>query len=101
MSVVLLGVIGERRFLLTGDVEEDIDPSLLAAGLPRLDLLKVAHHGSRTATTEAFVAAVRPRVAVASAGADNPYGHPARPRSSGSPPPARGCTGPTVDGSVT
>jgi competence protein ComEC len=79
VSVVLLGVIGERRFLLTGDVEEDVDPSLLTGGLPRVDLLKVAHHGSRTATTEAFVAAVRPRVAVASAGADNPYGHPARP----------------------
>ena len=79
VSVVLLGAIGERRFLLTGDVEEDVDPSLLTGGLPRVDLLKVAHHGSRTATTEAFVAAVRPRVAVASAGADNPYGHPARP----------------------
>ena len=50
-------------FLLTGDVEEDVDPSLLTGGLPRLDLLKVADHGSRTATTEAFVAAVRPRVA--------------------------------------
>jgi competence protein ComEC len=78
VSVVLLGTIGERRFLLAGDVEEDIDPSLLSAGLPRLDLLKVAHHGSRTATTESFVKAVRPRVAVASAGADNRYGHPAR-----------------------
>ena len=79
VSVVLLGVVGERRFLLTGDVEEDVDPSLLTKGLPRVDLLKVAHHGSRTATTDAFLAAVRPRVAVASAGADNPYGHPARP----------------------
>ena len=79
VSVVLLGTIGERRFLLTGDVEEDVDPSLLTGGLPRIDLLKVAHHGSRTATTDAFLAAVRPWVAVASAGADNPYGHPARP----------------------
>jgi competence protein ComEC len=78
VSVVLLGAIGERRFLLAGDVEEDIDPSLLTAGLPRLDFLKVAHHGSRTATTQSFVQAVRPRVAVASAGAGNRYGHPAR-----------------------
>ncbi len=78
VSVVLLGTVGQRRFLLAGDVEEDIDRSLLAEGLPRLDLLKVAHHGSRTATTEAFVDAVRPRVAVASAGAGNTYGHPAR-----------------------
>ena len=72
------------RFLLLGDVEEAIDPQLLAAGLPRVDLLKVAHHGSRTATTQAFVDAVRPRIAVASAGAGNPYGHPdAGRRSSG------------------
>ena len=78
VSVVLLGAIGERRFLLAGDVEQDIDPSLLAEGLPRLDFLKVAHHGSRTATTEPFVAAVRPKVAVASAGTGNTYGHPAR-----------------------
>jgi competence protein ComEC len=78
VSVVLLGTVGPRRFLLAGDVEQDIDPSLLAEGLPRLDFLKVAHHGSRTATTQPFVDAVRPRVAVASAGAGNPYGHPAR-----------------------
>jgi competence protein ComEC len=78
VSVVLLGTVGERRFLLAGDVEEEVDPSLLGARLPPLDLLKVAHHGSRTATTDAFVAAVRPRVAVASAGLGNPYGHPAR-----------------------
>ncbi|HEV7603563.1 MAG TPA: ComEC/Rec2 family competence protein [Candidatus Limnocylindrales bacterium] len=78
VSVVLLGQVGDRRFLLMGDVEEAIDPSLLADGLPRVDLLKIAHHGSRTATTEAFVEAVRPAVAVASAGSGNPYGHPAK-----------------------
>ena len=78
VSVVLLGQVGERRFLLMGDVEEGIDPSLLKDGLPHVDLLKVAHHGSRTATTQAFVDATRPRVAVASAGAGNPYGHPVK-----------------------
>jgi len=78
VSVVLLGVVGQRRFLLAGDVEQDIDPSLLAEGLPAVDLLKVAHHGSKTATTDAFLAAVRPKIAVASAGTGNPYGHPAR-----------------------
>jgi len=78
VSVVLAGQVGARRFLLMGDVEEAIDPELLAADLPRVDLLKVAHHGSRTATTQAFVDAVRPRIAVASAGAGNPYGHPTR-----------------------
>jgi competence protein ComEC len=78
VSVVLLGQVGNRRFLLMGDVEQAIDPELLADGLPHVDLLKVAHHGSRTATTQPFVDAVRPAVAVASAGAGNPYGHPAK-----------------------
>ncbi len=67
-----------RRFLLTGDVEEDDRPDAVAARPARVDLLKVAHHGSRTATTQAFLDAVRPRVAIASAGAGNPYGHPTR-----------------------
>ena len=78
VSIVLLGQVDRRRFLLAGDIEQDIDPALLASGLPHVDLLKVAHHGSKTATTQAFVDAVRPRIAVASAGAGNPYGHPAR-----------------------
>jgi len=79
-SIVLDLRYGERRFLLMGDVEDDVDPELLAAGIAddgRVDLLKVAHHGSRTASTEAFLAALRPRVAVTSAGTGNRYGHPA------------------------
>jgi competence protein ComEC len=78
VSIVLFGEVGGRSFLLTGDIEDGIDPVLLTRRLPRVDLLKVAHHGSRTATTEAFVDAVRPGVAIASAGTGNPYGHPTR-----------------------
>ncbi len=78
VSIVLLGQVGERRFLLMGDVEEGIDPTLLKDDLPHVDLLKVAHHGSKTATTQAFVDATRPTVAVASAGTGNPYGHPTK-----------------------
>jgi competence protein ComEC len=78
VSIVLLGEVGGRRFLLSGDVEDDVDPLLAQRGIPPVDILKVAHHGSGTATTPAFLAAVRARIAVVSAGADNPYGHPAR-----------------------
>ncbi|HUQ77966.1 MAG TPA: ComEC/Rec2 family competence protein [Patescibacteria group bacterium] len=78
VSIVLLGEVAGRRFLLTGDVEDDVDPVLARRGLPSVDILKVAHHGSGTATTPAFLDAVRPRIAVVSSGADNPYGHPAR-----------------------
>ncbi|MCI0345277.1 MAG: competence protein ComEC family protein [Chloroflexi bacterium] len=77
VSIVLLGEVAGRRFLLTGDVEEGVDPALLAEGLPSLDLLKVAHHGSKTASTDAFLEAVQPRVTIVSAGTRNPYGHPA------------------------
>jgi competence protein ComEC len=75
VSIVLLGSVAGRRFLLTGDVEEEVDPDLLVR-VGHVDLLKVAHHGSRTASTDAFLDAVVPTVAVASAGAGNPYGHP-------------------------
>jgi competence protein ComEC len=78
VSIVLLGEVAGRRFLLTGDVEDDVDPVLAARGIPPVDILKVAHHGSGTASTPAFVDEVRPRVAIVSAGAGNPYGHPAR-----------------------
>jgi competence protein ComEC len=75
-SIVLLGEYEGRRFLLTGDIEEDVDPILLGRGLPAVDMLKVAHHGSATASSDVLLATVRPTVAVVSVGADNPYGHP-------------------------
>ncbi|HET9346412.1 MAG TPA: ComEC/Rec2 family competence protein [Candidatus Limnocylindrales bacterium] len=78
VSIVLLGEVDGRRILLTGDVEDDVDPVLAGRGLPRIDFLKVAHHGSGTASTVAFLDVARPSLAVVSAGADNPYGHPAR-----------------------
>jgi competence protein ComEC len=76
-SVVLLGQYENRRFLLTGDAEDDVDPVLLARGLPAVDMLKVPHHGSATASSDDLLAALRPGVAVVSVGAANTYGHPA------------------------
>ena len=81
-SVVLDLRFGQRRMLFTGDMEEEIDPQLIARGLAQhlggpIDVLKVAHHGSATATTDALLDVLQPRVAVISVGADNNYGHPA------------------------
>lgn len=77
VSIVLLGEVAGRRILLAGDIEQGIDPILVGRGLPSVDVLKVAHHGSRTASTDAFLGATRPGIAIVSAGAGNPYGHPA------------------------
>ena len=75
VSIVFLGAVAGRRFLLTGDVEQEVDPELLDR-VGHVDLLKIAHHGSRTASTDAFLDAVDPTIAIASAGTGNPYGHP-------------------------
>ena len=79
-STVLLARYGAVRFLLTGDAEA-AEEERLVAGQPamlRAEVLKVAHHGSSTSSTPAFLAAVRPRVALVSVGAGNMYGHPSR-----------------------
>ncbi len=64
--------------LLTGDVEEPAERELLSRGpgMLRADVMLVPHHGSRTSSTEAFVAAVSPRFAVVPAGYRNRFGHP-------------------------
>jgi competence protein ComEC len=78
-SLVLLLHYGEHRFLLTGDAEKQIEWHLLDSGeVPKIDVLKVAHHGSRTSSTQEFLDAARPRVALISVGADNFYGLPNR-----------------------
>jgi competence protein ComEC len=76
-SMTLRLSYGRRSFLLTGDLEAEAERALLAHGLvPSADVLKVAHHGSRTSTTKRFLRAVGPSLAVISSGAGNRYGHP-------------------------
>jgi len=77
-SVVLEVRLGDVRFLFTGDIESAAEARLVEMGRVRpADVLKVAHHGSRTSSANAFIAAARPRWAVVSSGAGNRYGHPA------------------------
>ncbi|HEV2447152.1 MAG TPA: ComEC/Rec2 family competence protein [Candidatus Sulfopaludibacter sp.] len=78
-SLVLRIRYGKRSFLLTGDVERPIEQWMLAENeIEPVDVLKVAHHGSRTSTTEPFLSAVNPLFAVISVGYGNSYGHPNR-----------------------
>ena len=64
--------------LLTGDIEARAESAMLArdANLLRSDLLIVPHHGSRTSSTPAFIAAAHPAVAVYTPGYRNRFGHP-------------------------
>ena len=76
-SVVLRLRYGRRTLLLTGDIEARVERAIVSAGDDlRSDVLKIAHHGSRTSSTAAFVNATRPALAVISVGRDSPYGHP-------------------------
>jgi competence protein ComEC len=76
-SLVLLLHYGNQRFLLTGDIDQSIEARLLEdPNLPKLDYLKVAHHGSKTSSSEPFLAQTRPSLAVVSAGYQNNFNHP-------------------------
>jgi competence protein ComEC len=66
------------RFLLPGDIQNKVEDKLVKDNAPlAADFLKVPHHGSKTSSTELFLAAAAPRVAVVSVGDANPFGHPA------------------------
>jgi competence protein ComEC len=75
IAVVSYGMV---RFLLVGDAERAEEDWLLAQHRDELSaqVLKVGHHGSSTSSSDAFLAAVHPDVAVISVGAGNMYGHP-------------------------
>ena len=77
-STVALVTYGSSRFLMVGDAERDEEAWLNEHSKTELraDVLKVGHHGSSTSSTDPFLAAVNPALAVISVGADNTYGHP-------------------------
>jgi competence protein ComEC len=77
-SLIALVQYGSTRILFMGDAERAEERWLLAHQRDHLhaDVLKVGHHGSSTSSTDSFLAAVSPLLAVISVGADNLYGHP-------------------------
>jgi competence protein ComEC len=76
-SVMLRLVCGNVSFLLTGDIQEEAENQLLAQGIElKSTILKIAHHGAQTSTSQRFLASVDPRVAIISVGAENSFGHP-------------------------
>jgi competence protein ComEC len=74
-SLVLQFVYGNTSALLTGDAQKQVEPQMIAQG-PASTVLKVAHNGSLTSTTQEFLAAVHPQFAFVSAGFRNQFHHP-------------------------
>ena len=76
-SVALRIQFGERSILLTGDIEQVAERSLLASQQQlSADVVKVPHHGSKTSSTEGFVLATKPQLAIISVGRNSRFGHP-------------------------
>ena len=84
-SVVVAVSLGGVRVVLTGDIGAAVEPDVAAAVSARVSdvhpapftVLKVAHHGSAGGSGAEFLTSLAPAVAVVSAGAGNPFGHPA------------------------
>ncbi|MCM2269158.1 MAG: ComEC/Rec2 family competence protein, partial [Thermoanaerobaculia bacterium] len=76
-SLMLAVEVGGLRFVFPGDVTVDEEEQARRrAGTSAGVVLKVAHHGAASSTSAAWLAALRPRLAVISAGGRNAYGHP-------------------------
>ena len=77
LSLVFLAEYGQFDMLFTGDIEKETEAKLAALGiLEEVEILKVAHHGSRHSSSEVFLRKVRPSLSLISCSATNRYGHP-------------------------
>ena len=78
-SIVIRLDYGDTSFVFTGDATVEVEEQMLkahSASAFQCDVLKVGHHGSKTSTSEEFLDACNPSLAVISCGEGNSYGHP-------------------------
>lgn len=74
-SIILKMIFGKYTYLFTGDTIEDVEKTILTDNI-NIDILKVAHHGSKYSSCEEFLQIATPEYAIISAGEGNSYGHP-------------------------
>lgn len=76
-SSVLKINYGQNSILMTGDAEKEVEKQILQSGENiEATILKVGHHGSKSATTKEFIDAIKPSYALISCGLNNRYNHP-------------------------
>lgn len=75
-STVLYLKYRDFDMLFTGDLEKNGESEIMKNKLPKLDVLKVAHHGSKNSTDNSFLDKTEPKIALISCGYKNIYGHP-------------------------
>jgi competence protein ComEC len=75
-SVVLRLILGNRKFLMTGDIEKETEKFLVSDSSIKSDVVKVPHHGSRTSSIPEFISATKAIYAIIPVGRTSPFGHP-------------------------
>lgn len=76
-SLVFVATVNKLKYLFTGDISTTVEKQLVETYPDlKVDVLKVSHHGSNTATSALFLEKIKPRIALISCGKGNLYGHP-------------------------
>lgn len=74
-SIILKMTFGKHTYLFTGDTTEEVEQTILSDNI-NIDVLKVAHHGSKSSSSSEFLNYATPDYAIISVGKNNSYGHP-------------------------
>lgn len=76
-SLIIYANLEGENILLMGDASQNVESHLLRTyNLPKMNILKVGHHGSRTSTSSKFINQIKPQISLISAGQNNIYSHP-------------------------
>lgn len=76
-SLVFVATVNDIKYLFTGDISSEVEEQIIEKyNNLHVDVLKVSHHGSNSATSAAFLNFLKPKIALISCGKNNFYGHP-------------------------